>query len=206
MSSVSTFRTLALATAALSVGVGAVVATGTPAKAVGHHDRSGRTALTFAVEDCEGCEIQLHQGLPGKHGERPTFWKSPERTVHDGTVTFRIPSRRTWGMSATVVAPWEGWTGYFTTVAFRYDGKTVGQPVTLSEATDADAASACWAGTRQRAVTIPLVVERVRVAGVRGKVPGSIAYTPTTEDWTGEVRDAWDGVLGSQDYDICGQR
>ena len=97
-------------------------------------------------------------------------------------------------------------TGYLTTVAFLYAVKRVGQPVTLRQARAADAASACWAGTRQAAVTVPVVVERVRVDGVHRKVPGSIAYTPTTEDWTSAVRTAWDGVLGSQDFDVCGQR
>jgi hypothetical protein len=177
---------LALGTAALSVTT-APVADAAP-------DRGLRTTLTFAVDDCEGCEVQLHQGRD---------WSSQERTVRNGKVSFTMPSKRTWGMSTTVRAPWEGHTGYLTTVAFRYGGKQVGDPVTPAEARAADAASACWAGTRSRRVTVPLVVERVRVDGVRGRVAGSIAYTPTTEDWTSPLRSAYDGVLGSQDLDEC---
>ena len=68
---------------------------------------------------------------------------------------MRIPTRRTWGMSATVRAPWEGHTGYVTTVAWRYAGKSVGDRVTLEEAVTRTRASACWEGTRRRHLTIP---------------------------------------------------
>jgi hypothetical protein len=200
-------RTLALGLAALSIGAGSLAATTSAADgAASAPDRATRTALTFTIDDCEGCRVQLHQGLERPDSKRPRMWESAERTVRGGKVTFRIPTKRTWGMSATVVAPWEGHTGYLTTVAFRYAGKRVGDPVSLAEARAADAASACWAGTRRARVTVPVVVERVRVDGVHRKVPGSIAYTPTTEDWTSEPRAAWDGVLGSQDFDVCGQR
>lgn len=216
----STIRSTVLTLAALAVGVGGVVATtsATNAEPDGAATTrpaaaetvtapidvaAGHTALTFTVEDCEDCEIQLHQGFPAK--PRPTVWDSEVKTVEDGAVTFVVPSSRTWGMTATVAAPWEGHTGYDTTVVFRYDGKGVGEPVTLEEAVAAEAATGCWAGTRSPEVTIPLVVEEVEVAGVQERVPGSIAYTPTTEDWTAEVRTVWDGVLGSQDLDLCGQ-
>jgi hypothetical protein len=199
-------RTLALGIAALSVGAGSLAATTTPADgATAPADRATRTALTVTIDDCEGCRVQLHQGFEGG-AQQPQLWESAERTVRDGRVTFPVLTRRTWGMSVTVRAPWEGHTGYLTTVAFRYAGKRVGQPVTLREARAADAASACWAGTRRARVTMPVVVERVRVDGVHREVPGSIAYTPTTEDWTSQPRAAWDGVLGSQDFDLCGQR
>ncbi len=199
MSTSTYLRNVAMGLAALSIGAGSTVVSTvvSTAAADGAPARAARTALTFTVDDCAGCDVQLHQGRD---------WSSPVRTVEDGRVTFRVPSSRTWGLSVTVDAPWEGHTGYDTTVAFRYEGKRVGDPVTPAEARAADAASACWAGTRRRAVTVPLVVERVRVDGVRGKVAGSIAYTPTTEDWTSPVRPAPGGVLGSQDVDDCGRR
>lgn len=204
-------RTVAFGIAALAIGAGSAVTSATAADGVAQPDRAARTALTFTIDDCEGCEVQLHQVLPGVDNSdgdarRPRTWASAPATVQDGRVTFRVPAKRTWGMSVTVEAPWEGHTGYLTTVAFRYAGKRVGQPVTLREARAADAASACWAGTRRARVTVPIVVERVRVDGVRGKVPGSLAYTPTTQDWASDVRAAPGGVLGSQDFDLCGQR
>jgi hypothetical protein len=56
---------------------------------------------------------------------------------------------------------------------------------------------------RSRRVTVPLVVAKVRVAGVRKEVDGSIAFVPTTSSWLPPMREVWDGVLGSQDVNIC---
>ena len=165
-----------------------------------------RTRLTFTVADCEGCRIRLTSAL-GTYAEADAglvdIWSSRERVVQDGAVTFSVATRRTAGLSATVVAPWEGHTGYLTTVAWRYNGERVGDPVTLEEAVTRTKASACWEGTRRREVTVPLVVERVRVRGVHTKVPGSIAFVPTTQSWLRPMREVWDGVLGSQDVNIC---
>ena len=84
-----------------------------------------RTKVTFTVDDCEGCEIQLTSAL-GTIAEADAgevdIWNSKTRTVRDGSVTFDIPTKRTWGMSVAVRAPWEGFTGYRTTVAWRYNG------------------------------------------------------------------------------------
>jgi hypothetical protein len=52
-------------------------------------------------------------------------------------------------------------------------------------------------------VRVPLVVEEVEVDGVHGQVPGSIAFVPTTQSWLAPMRRVWDGVLGSQDVNIC---
>ena len=165
-----------------------------------------RTALTFTVDDCEGCEIQLSSAL-GTYAEADAgevdFWDSRVKTVEDGTVTFRIPTRRTWGMSVAIKAPWEGHTGYRTTLAWRYNGMHVGDEITLDEAVTKTKASACWEGVRSRAVTVPIVVEKVRVRGVKKMVDGSIAFVPTTQSWLHPMREVWDGVLGSQDVNIC---
>lgn len=162
-----------------------------------------RTRLTFTVDDCEGCEIQLVNALQTRRTD-VQVWSTKVREVRDGKVTFRVPTKNTSGMSATVRAPWEGQTGYATTVAWRYNGERVGDPITLEEAVTKRRASACWEGVRRRAVTVPLVVEQVEVDGVRARVPGSIAFVPTTEGWQKPMREVWDGVLGSQDVNICG--
>ena len=107
----------------------------------GRHRRPGRahrgraaaprTAFTFTVDDCEGCEIQLTSAL-GTYAEADAgqvdIWSSRTRTVHNGSVTFDILTRRTWGMSVAIKAPWEGHTGYRTTLAWRYNGMFVGDP------------------------------------------------------------------------------
>ena len=106
-------------------------------------------------------------------------------------------------MSVAVKAPWEGWTGYRTTVAWRYNGDVQGDTVTVEQAVTKKKASACWEGVRTREVTVPLVVEKVRVDGVKNEVDGSIAFVPTTQSWLRPMREVWDGVLGSQDVNIC---
>lgn len=165
-----------------------------------------RTALTFTVDDCEGCEIQLSSAL-GTYAQADAgqvdIWNSRVRTVEGGAVTFRIPTKRTWGMSVAVKAPWEGHTGYVTNVAWRYNGMLQGDPVTLEDAVTKKKASACWEGVRRSKVTVPLVVEQVEVDGVRGRVPGSIAFVPETQLWLKPMREVVDGVLGSQDVNIC---
>ena len=165
-----------------------------------------RTALTFTVDDCEGCELQLSSAL-GTYAQADAgqvdFWNSRTKTVEDGSVTFTIPTKRTWGMSVAVKAPWEGHTGYRTTLAWRYNGELQGDEVTLEEAVTKTKASACWEGVRSRTVTLPIVVEKVRVQGVKKEVNGSIAFVPTTQSWLRPMREVWDGVLGSQDVNIC---
>jgi len=106
----------------------------------------------------------------------------------------------------TLTAPWEGHTGYVTTVAFRYGGEQVGDEVGFAEARSKSKASACWAGTSADEVTIPLTVRKVWVEGVRHRVRGSIAYAAVTQDWMVPMRDVWDGVMGSQDVNVCGER
>jgi hypothetical protein len=165
-----------------------------------------RTALTFTVDDCEGCELQLTSAL-GTYAQADAgqvdIWNSRTKIVEDGSVTFTIPTRRTWGMSVAIKAPWEGHTGYRTTLAWRYNGELQGDEVTLEEAVTKTKASACWEGVRSREVTMPIVVEKVRVRGVKKMVDGSIAFVPTTQSWLRPMREVWDGVLGSQDVNIC---
>ncbi len=164
---------------------------------------AARTRLTFTVEDCEGCKIQLVNARSTLDADSVHVWQSRTRSVDNGRVTFRVATRRTWGMSATVRAPWEGHTGYLATVAWRYNGELVGDTVTLEEAVTKTKASACWEGVRRRAVTVPLVVEEVEVDGVHERVPGTIAFVPTTQSWLAPMRRVRDGVLGSQDVNIC---
>ena len=183
-------------------------ATGGAATAAANTERAAapRTQLTFSVDGCEGCEIQLTSALgtiAEANAGKVDIWNSKTRTVEDGSVSFDIATRRTWGMSVAVRAPWEGHTGYRTTVAWRYNGNLQGDTVTLEQALTKTKASACWEGVRSREVTVPLVVEKVRVDGVQKKVNGSIAFVPTTQSWLHPMREAQGGVLGSQDVNIC---
>nr|WP_300052107.1 hypothetical protein [uncultured Nocardioides sp.] len=197
-------RTTALAGAAVLAGsLASVPAQAQPAPAEPERSAAARTTLTFTVDDCEGCEVQLVNARSTLDADVVHVWQSRTKQVRDEEVTFTIPARRTWGMSATVVPPWEGFTGYRTTVAWRYNGERVGDTVTLDEAVTKTKASACWEGVRSREVVVPLVVEKVRVRGQKKEVDGSIAFVPTTQSWLAPMRRVWDGVLGSQDVNIC---
>ena len=194
-------RTTTLAMTALALA--ATLVTPPAGAAPARDQRPATTSLTFTVEDCEGCEVRLTNARRTLDADVVHVWSSRPRAVTGGKVVFRIATRRTWGMSVTVKAPWEGHTGYATTVAWRYGGHVVGDTVTLEEAVTERRASACWEGVRRRSVTIRLVVEEVEVDGVHGRVPGSIAFVPTTSSWLPPMRRVWDGVLGSQDVNIC---
>ena len=202
----TTTRTTVLASAVLLAALLAPSASAARATVEDERAAAPRTQLTFTVDDCEGCEIQLTSALgtiaQANAGE-VDIWSSKTRTVEDGSVTFDIPTKRTWGMSVSVRAPWEGYTGYRTTVAWRYNGNLQGDTVTLEQAVTKKKASACWEGVRSREVSVPLVVEKVRVDGVKKEVNGSIAFVPTTSSWLRPMREVLNGVLGSQDVDIC---
>ena len=186
--------------AAVQRATGTTASTSTPAA---ERTAPARTRLSFTVADCEGCEVSLANGRRTLDADAVHVWQSRTRTVEGGEVTFRIATRRTWGMSVAVRAPWEGHTGYVTTVAWRYNGRHVGDTVTLEDAVTRRRAAACWEGTRARRLTVPLAVEEVEVDGVRERVPGSIAFVPVTQSWLDPMRVAPEGVLGSQDVNIC---
>lgn len=200
-----TIRSTVLGSAAAAALLATVLAptAGATERPATERSAAARTTLTFTVDDCEGCEVQLVNARSTLDADVVHVWESQAKEVRDGKVVFRVPTRRTWGMSATVVAPWEGHTGYVTTVAWRYAGEGVGDTVTLEEAVTKRKASACWEGVRSSEVTVPLVVEKVRVRGVRKEVDGSIAFVPTTQSWLPPMRRVVEGVLGSQDVNIC---
>jgi hypothetical protein len=208
-----TLRRGTAAVAALVAGLAGVVTAGTQAADATTSPRVearaavAKTTVTFEMPGCDGCDVRLMQGRWAKHAKYGMrFWDTGEKTVQDGTVSFTIPTKHTKGMSMTVDAPWEGHTGYVTTVAFRYAGERPGHEVGFAEARSKSKGSACWAGTKADEVTIPLTVRKVWVEGVRHRVRGTIAYAAVTQDWMVPMRDVWDGVMGSQDVNICGER
>ena len=124
---IRTTSTAAVLLAAL-VASPAMAAPATGTAAAAERAAGPRTRLTFTVADCEGCEVQLVNARSTLDADVVHVWQSRTRKVRDGKVTFRIAAKRTWGMSVTVRAPWEGHTGYLTTVAWRYDGERSIQP------------------------------------------------------------------------------
>jgi hypothetical protein len=157
------------------------------------------TRITFATPRCQGCQIQVMNGAL----RAENVWVSPTKTVKGKSVTFRIARPLTRGISATVYGPWEGTTGYTTVVAWRYAGKHVGDAVTFTEARAAKRGSPCWGGTRQRDLTVPLTIRKVRTGGTTGPTNGTIAYAKVTQDWLRPMERTFRGILGSQEVITC---
>jgi hypothetical protein len=200
------FRTIRASALVVATTLAAVLVGAAPATTAQAETPStvARTTLTIRAPGCDGCRITLDQGVWTRHDAK--VWQRRAKTVRDGEVTFRVPTRRTHGMSMLVDAPWDGQLEYVTTVAFRYAGLQPGDHVGARVARHKHRASACWAGTNRDAITLPLTIRKVRVPGVRHRVWGTLAYATTTRHWMVPMRQAWRGVLGSQDVNICGRR
>ena len=152
-----------------------------------HRAAEPRTRLTFTVDGLRGLRDPARQRAPALgDADASTSGSRAPGPSSDGTVTFRVATLRTWGMSATVVAPWEGHTGYVTTVAWRYNGERVGD--TGHPRGGRDPARGPPPAGRAYVVArspCPSSSRRSRCGGVHGRVPGSIAFVPTTQSWLG---------------------
>jgi hypothetical protein len=158
------------------------------------------TVLTVNVRSCEGCEITLVSYLNGDMG---AGWASDPHTVRNGKAAFVVPTAKTEGLSVMVRTPWEGQTGYATMVVFRYKGLAAGERIGFNRARTKKKASGCWAGTTEKQASLRFKVRRVNVQGVHGKVPGNIAWAPTTQAWLPPMLPVYGGVLGAQDVIAC---
>jgi hypothetical protein len=157
------------------------------------------TKVTFSAPGCSGCEIGVMNGAR----RIENTWAAGSKTVVTGSVSFRVPRPLTRGVSATVVAPWEGNTGFTTMIAWRYAGHQVGDPVTFQDARAQTKGSPCWGGTTSTRLTIPLTIRKVTVAGTTGPTSGTIAYADITQTWLKPLLTAAKGVIGSQEIITC---
>jgi hypothetical protein len=157
------------------------------------------TKLTFTASDCEGCEIGVMNGARRVENT----WAVDPKKVSGGQVTFRVPRPATRGITATVLAPWEGTTGYTTVVAFRYAHHRAGDTVAFDDARSRHHASPCWGGTPAKSLTVPLTIQQVTVPGTTGPTAGTIAYADVTQPWLRPMLRAGKGVLGSQEVITC---
>ena len=181
-----------LATTAADVRADAVAPAPTP-KAL------HRTLVTFAIAHCDGCTV-----TPVSARTARDVWVGPTKEVVDGVVSFKVPRHRVRGLTATMDAPWEGSTGYATEIAFRYGKQDPGDVVDLKTARSKKHASGCYAGTAADHVTFRVVAKKVSVQGVEGPTPGTIAWTRTTQPWLDPMVRTPHGVLGAQEYTVCG--
>jgi hypothetical protein len=123
--------------------------------------------------------------------------------VRGDSVSFRVPRSLTRGLTATLVAPWEGTTGYTALIAFRYGGHQVGDPVDFADARAQTEGSPCWGGTSSKAATVQLTTRKVRVPGTTGPTAGTIAYADVSQSWLKPLLPAGKGVIGSQEVITC---
>ncbi|GHJ58236.1 hypothetical protein NOK12_07550 [Nocardioides sp. OK12] len=201
-STLATLATLTTVTAGLTAGLTSGVAAGTQAGSRSD-PQAGTTRVVLPMDDCRGCRVQVYSGLATDDPAEPRLWASLEKRVRDGKVAFAVPHSRTPGMQVVVRAPWEGHTGYDTSVVFRYAGLGAGERVDTDVARTKNRASGCFEGTSRDKVTLPVVVRRVQVPGVHGPVTGTLAHLETTTPWLSPMRRAHEGVLGSQDVTVC---
>jgi hypothetical protein len=197
-------RTLATvaATVALSLAFTGAFSGAFTARAseAGTAAQAKNTALTIAIRSCEGCEVTLmsYHNLNPEDG-----WSSDAHVVQNGKAAFVVPTERTVGMSVSVHTPWEGHTGYATMMVFRYQGLAPGDRIGFNKARTMKKASGCWAGTTKKEYTLRFKVRRVNVQGMFEKVPGQIAWAPTTQEWLRPILPVYGGVLGGQDVMLC---
>ena len=184
-------------------GPPAVATAGTPAGAtIDARAAQARTALTLAVTGCDDCRIVLVQAR--MENGRESVWQAPVRKVKDGEVTWKIPTKRTKGLTMQVLADWDG-SSYVPSIAMRYAGLKPGKSVTSAAARTKDSASICWAGTKADEVTIDITVERGRTKNVQGeRVATPRAYASVTQEWLKPMLPARRGMVGSHDVTYCG--
>ena len=75
--------------------------------------------------------------------------------------------------------------------------------MTAEEAEGKKRASACFEGTSVDKLVLPVHVEQVPVDGVKGEVPGTLAFLTGALPWLDPMEKVVDGVLGSQDVRVC---
>jgi hypothetical protein len=194
----STLLTLGLLGGALTTSLGSA---GTATADAAAPPVAIRTVVTLAVKGCNGCTFRLTQA----HLDPTKVWQSKSKKVRDASVTFSVPTKRTHGMSITVLAPWDGGAGYVPVVAFKYAGLHIGQKVTNATARTKKRASSCWAGTSDDLVVLPIRVVHATATnppGARIKTPR--AFTTVTQRWEKPMSRVWHGIAGTQDAIYCG--
>ena len=168
----------------------------------GDAQQAARTTLHIHVTGCDHCSMQLHQAIEG----RLSVWESAERTIgSDHQVVFRVPTRRTHGMSFTLHAPWAKGLDAVPNMVTRYQGHAADSKVTRHGARFGRHAEGCWAGTPLSGrLRLDFAVSRVRSKTVTGKpAHAPLVYaTHTMSSWRPMVK-TYKGMIGNQDEFWC---
>lgn len=164
------------------------------------------TTITMAVTGCEGCVI-----TPARTpADVDQAYNGPKATVTNGVATFVVPTAQTNGMYFSIDTPKPAQINAAALIVFQYKGSAPGSTVTKAQGQASRRASACWAGTAEKAVDIDVTVARVLMpAFVPGK-PNSTRKTAVPMAWVVPTEPAlapfWPlvkGVLATQNSVEC---
>jgi len=199
---VQRFPLLVLATAFLVPLASGPASSGDPANQ--HRaEKPAMTTVTLSFKNCPECTVRPERFVQSQSPKGRTW---PIRRVGaDLTVSYRVPTRLTPGMSFFVEAPWHGGDGSASVLAVRYAGREVGTRMTSRMARPGRRASGCWAGTTERTATIPVRVDRFRTRTFgQGRTWHPRAFaTRATASTPPMMGPLWKGALGAQDSIDC---
>ena len=188
-----------LTAAALTSAVFAVV----PAVDVHAQAAARTTSLTLIVHGCEGCMVQPVRAIAGMS---VPVWRGKIKKVGNGSVQWKVATRRTVGMSFDISDPNAVNVGAIPNIVVAYRGIAVGDRVPAGVAKHKRHATGCWAGTQQASITLRVRVEQFpATSGFPPPVKGfSIRpYFVKTRAHLPPYTRTFHGQIGNQDAYFC---
>lgn len=138
--------------------------------------KPGTTTVTVNLANCEGCTLAPETAIYDQnHGEDSMYdgdyrWRGDAVTVKDGTATFTMPTKATYGLSLSVTAPWTSVDTGAVIMAQLNDGYAP-----YSDDPEFFVGDQCYAGTTDTEVVLNLVVDRFKATSLEGD-KGVIPY------------------------------
>lgn len=152
---------------AVWIAVALSVVPGAPSWAGSERATGAMTDITLRLTGCDGCWIRA----VNNRSDADVRFEGARVPVAGGTVVLRVPTASTVGMVFDITRPEQGegdadwgWESHgYVFVAIQHAGLPPGMTATYAQATAADRASPCWAGTAEPAVTLDV---RARIVPV----------------------------------------
>ena len=164
--------------------------------------------LNFTGNGCVGCLVSPQQYIPARNNNGQEIdWEGQERKVRGDSITFRVPTENTRGMSFEISNPAydDGFYDATPLIVFQYKGYEPGEWVERAQAVKASSGSPCWAGTTEASVSLSVNVRAVKLRAMddsRVRVP--LAWVAPTEAAFGGFTSTDRGVVAAQDVYPCG--
>ena len=176
-----------------------VAPAGQSASAAAPTARVPTTRITLRVKHCRRCPVYLQQAL-----DDGTYWTSKTHRVRAGHARFRVPTKRTHGLTFVFVPRWDDASNAVTNVVTRYANTRVGDNISNRVAAHKRRATACWAGTDARRVRMVVRAVRFQAPAIGGGQGHALRawFNPmksATPYWNRTYR----GSLGNQDAYFC---